>query len=246
VNPAADPDNWQLYERLAAALVAETSAIEATVTANARVMGHISGAWRQIDVLLDARWGDDFSRRVIFDTKLYKTKLDVKDIESFRGMVEDCKASRGVLVCPKGCTDAARRRAQDLVEISILTLDQLQAMVSSASFSDCLGKCSTVRRLARQGLVLWDSVHSLPIDGLWSIIRTGKCDTCHSFHVWCWDCGEEFALRDEDEHVCSCQRSWITAIEEDANDTLGPLANAVHLLLAVGNDYWALDRRMMR
>ena len=84
--------NWRLYERLAAAMVAENSGIELSVTPNAQIVGGISKESRQIDVLIDARWGDDLTRRVIVDAKLYRSKLDIKDVESFEGMMKDCGA----------------------------------------------------------------------------------------------------------------------------------------------------------
>ena len=86
-------DNWRLYERLVAALEAENSGIELSVTPNARIKGCISHKSRQIDVLIDARWGDDLSRRIIVDAKFHGRKLDIKDVESFEGMMKDCEAA---------------------------------------------------------------------------------------------------------------------------------------------------------
>ena len=113
------------YERIVAAIEAENAGIDLSVTANASIVGAISGARRQVDVLIDARWGDDLAMRVIVDAKHYKDKLDIKDIESFLSMMEDCRASRGILYCPHGCSPAAKRRAQDAVTISLLGLDDL-------------------------------------------------------------------------------------------------------------------------
>ena len=238
---------WRLYERIVAALEAENAGIEMSVTPNAKITGGISLQERQIDVLIDARWGDDISKRIIVDAKLYRTKLDIKDVESFEGMMKDCGAERGILVCPNGWTEAAQRRAQDAITIKLLTLEESEKTTVWAHFDDCLGECLRLPNKRKQiGLVLWDAEHVPIIDELYAIIFTGKCDACHNFQVWCWDCGEKFALGEEDEYTCSCERQWISVIEEEIEDPSGRTLNAVHLLLLVNDSVWAVDRRRLR
>jgi hypothetical protein len=73
-----DENDWRIYERLIAAFEAENSGLELSVTPNARLLvGRISQTSRQIDVLVDARWGDNLIRRVIIDAKLHRAKLDI-------------------------------------------------------------------------------------------------------------------------------------------------------------------------
>jgi hypothetical protein len=238
---------WRLYERIVAALEAENVGIEMSITPNAKIVGGISLQERQIDVLIDARWGDDISKRIIVDAKLYRTKLDIKDVESFEGMMKDCGAERGVLVCPNGWTEAAQRRARDAITVKLLALEEIEESTVWAHFDDCLGECSqqpNKRKLT--GLVLWDAEHFLSIDEMYAIIFTGKCDVCHNFQIWCWDCGEKFAIGEEDEYTCSCERQWISVIEEETDDTTGNTLNAVHLLLIVNDSLWPLDRRRLR
>jgi hypothetical protein len=98
--------------------------MDVSVTPNAKIMGSISGVPRQIDVLIDARWEEGAERRIIFDAKLRKRKVDVKDVESFEGMMRDVRASRGVLLCSSGYTKAALARAQQSIEIRIVTTDE--------------------------------------------------------------------------------------------------------------------------
>lgn len=240
-------DNWRLYERLVAALEAENSGIELSVTPNARIKGCISHKSRQIDVLIDARWGDDLSRRIIVDVKFHGRKLDIKDVESFEGMMKDCEAAHGILVCPKGWSRGAKRRAQDAITIKLLTLEEIEEKTSWASFDECVGECcQDSNRRSQKGLVLWDADHLLKIDGLWAVVFTGKCDICHNFHIWCWDCGEKFAVSEEDQHECYCKRMWVSVIEEEVDDPSSKTLNAVHLLLQTGNDILALDRRRLR
>ena len=79
------------------------------VTPNAQLTGRISRRKRQIDVLIDLRHDTDNSRRVIVDAKMRTRKIDVKDANSFRGLMEDVAATHGYLVCPNGHTKAAER-----------------------------------------------------------------------------------------------------------------------------------------
>ena len=162
-------------------------------------------------------------------------------------MLLDCNAQRGILVAPGGWSAAARSRAEDRVSISLLTMQQLEARSSWASFEPCLGDCTRHSKVASAtGMVLWDGNVALPLDELWAVIYTGKCDVCHNFHVWCWDCGEKFAVRDEDEHICDCGRQWVTAVEEAVEDSSGATLNAVHLFLCFGSTSFPLDRRALR
>jgi len=226
--------------------MAENEGIEMSTTANARITGSISSTSRQVDVLIDARWGDDLSRRLIVDAKRYRGKVDIKDVEGFEAMMLDCRAQRGIIVCPNGWTEGARRRAQDAVTILLLPLEAVEADAWAAHFDDCLGRCSRGSASANRGLVLWDAQHLLGIDGLWAIIYTGKCDVCHSYHVWCWDCGAKFEVGRERQYRCSCGRHWVSTIEEEISDPSGRTLNAEHLILAAGRDVLPLDRRMLR
>lgn len=118
-----------MYERFTAAFVSENAGIEVSVTPNAKIVGK-SRVGRQIDVLVDARWGDKRSRRVIVDAKMYGRKLDIKDVEAFEGMMRDCRADRGILFCPSGWTGGAKRRAQDAITIQMMSLEELEATTS--------------------------------------------------------------------------------------------------------------------
>ena len=109
MNPSC-PD-WQAYERLVARLMADQLPTEYCVTPNARVVGRITGRKRQLDVLIDLRHESDNSRRLVVDAKRRNRKVDVTDVEAFRGLMEDVGATHGYLVCPRGHTKAAERRA---------------------------------------------------------------------------------------------------------------------------------------
>jgi len=239
-----DTLHWRVYERIVAAAEAEAGGIEYSVTPNARITGEISGKRRQVDVLIDARWGDDLSGRIIVDAKLRSRRIDIRDIESLEAMMKDCRAGRGVIVCANGYTDGALKRAQESITIKLLTAEEADDF-NWAAFDPCIGQCNESSKVSK-GLVLWDGQHPLTLGGGWAIVFTGKCDTCHEFHIWCWDCGERFALSSEGEHQCDCERTWVSAIEEETEGGSKGQLNAVHLLMTDGDEVFSLDRRALR
>ncbi|MFA0449315.1 restriction endonuclease [Vibrio breoganii] len=96
--------SWKKYERLVAELCSEDyQSPSVTVMPNAKIKGCLSQTTRQVDVLIDSRFGDDRSRRIIVDVKKYNHPLIVKDVESFHGMMIDCSTKVGILVCPYFC-----------------------------------------------------------------------------------------------------------------------------------------------
>lgn len=236
--------NWRTYERVVAAAEVETGSIDLSITPNARLLGHISGQRRQVDVLLDARWGDDLSSRMLVDAKFRTRPIDIKEVESFEGMLRDCRASRGVIVCTNGYTDGALRRAQEAITIKLLPVEEMDEFIWAA-FDPCTGQCEQAPT-AKRGLVLWDGQHPLPLGPGWAIVFTGKCDVCHDYNVWCWDCGEKFALSSEDEHECYCETIWISVIEDGIEGAEQDHPIAVHLLVLKSEEVVALDRRALR
>lgn len=169
---------WRTYERFVAKLISEQSENDVTVIPNARLVGSITGAKRQIDVLLDYRYGGKIEKRVIVDAKRHKRPIDVKQVESFKGMMEDVRASRGILVCPNGYTKTALKRAQDAITIHLVPLSELESF-DPMSWDLCSNpKC-------KSGFVLWDTTPAVSVNnGMWNIFAVSKCDECSSFNVW--------------------------------------------------------------
>lgn len=208
------PD-WRVYERVAACFEIEASRVDVSVTPNATLIGRISGAARQIDVLVDARWDEGVERRIIFDAKLRKRKVHVKDVESFEGMMRDVQASYGVLVCSNGYTRAALARAQQSIEIRIITFDEAQEL--DFAMIDPCPHCRLEKRKS-EGFVFWDGQFPLQIGWGWAIVFTGKCDVCRSFAFWCWDCGSKVVVPDGEVYECGCERTWF--IEKNDNEAI--------------------------
>lgn len=210
-----DDIGWKTYERVVAAAEAESHGIEFSITPNAKLKGAISRRSRQIDILIDARWSEDVRHRTIVDAKLRRRKIDIKSVEAFLGMMEDCRASRGILVCTSGYSGVALARAQELVTIKLL--NQVDAEEYPwAQYDWCLGRCADAGPRSRHGMVLWDAQHPLGIGAGWLIVWTGKCDVCHQFHIWYWGCGTKFVVPNEGNCECSCEEFlWASLVEEE-------------------------------
>jgi len=211
------------------------------VTPNAHVVGRITGVRRQIDVLIEARHDTDNSRRIIVDAKRRARKIDVKEVESFRGLMEDVGATHGYLVSPAGHTKAAEKRAQAAVSIRIIPLDRLENFDPS-SWPPCQ------REGCKRGRVFWDGYPELtvvlqPVDGspptpISSVHYVGKCDRCGRFHVRCTTCNEILSLPEDDDddygHQCTCKPPWfwLASIEEDED---GHKSSELHVCMMTGN-----------
>ena len=88
-----------------------------------RVMGRLSLSRRQLDVAV-YRGGQE-RPFLIADAKRHARVLDVTDIESLIGLMDDVGASIGALVAPKGFSSAAARRAKSTsVRVVIMSVDE--------------------------------------------------------------------------------------------------------------------------
>lgn len=227
-------NRWKVYERIVALLSTEKyDEPSFTIIPNTRITGLISNRKRQIDVLIDYRFEHDLRRRMIIDAKERKRPIDIKDVESFEGMMKDVGAQRGILICTNGYTKAAKSRAQKHIGIEILPEEEIDTFNFNA-WDNCLyQKC-------KDGLVLWDRYFGVSIqDSPAYVIVTGKCDLCHKFHIWCWSCGNRKVLENEDEWQCSCKEPWfwLTAIEPEEDNT-----KSVYLLFCSAGDIKIIDR----
>jgi len=105
-----DSKDWEQLEILVAQIQKEL-APDAIVEHNVRMKGQVTGELRQIDVLVKQNIGQ-YEMLVIIDCKDYKAPVNVKSVEEFHGLLTDVGAHKGALVCPKGFTRTAKKRAK--------------------------------------------------------------------------------------------------------------------------------------
>lgn len=231
-------EKWRQYERLIALLTTEDYDGDVTVIPNARINGFISHRKRQIDVLVDYRFDSDLNRRIIFDAKYRKRPINIKEVESFEGLMKDVGAQRGFIICSNGHTKAALKRAQEHIGIKLISSDALDDF-DIHSWERCRDEN------CENGLVLWDANPGIIVHGMISIQATGKCDECGKFHIWCWDCGLRYCIDIESELQCNCKGPWfwLTSIEPEKDEN-GIEYKSHYLILVMGNGtYEIIDRR---
>jgi hypothetical protein len=93
-----------------------------------KIIGRFSKIERQIDILIEDYVAGN-RIRIVVDGKFFSTKIDVKDVEMFIGMLNDCEANKGLLITQEGFSEAATKRAYydpiD-IELDILNFKDLQ------------------------------------------------------------------------------------------------------------------------
>lgn len=255
-----DSPAWLIYQRCVAAFIQDSHGdLNTSVTPNVFLTGEISGQKRQVDVLIEHRWHARTSSRIIVDAKKRSTKADIGDVEQFEGMMRDCRAARGIIVCTSGWTSGALRRAQDAITITLLdyeeALDEFEWM-----YEECLGPCGAAAD-GPAGGVLWGEyvADGLPMEPVvdtamgfgqlsgWLILQIGKCDRCHTFHVWCWDCGDKFAVEDSKVVTCGCDyREWASIPESPESGHIGTPESIWLMMREHGGPPVAFDRRPIR
>jgi hypothetical protein len=118
---------WKEYEaQIAAYFRAEYT--EAVITANAQLPGRFSKIDRQIDLLVESQTSD-LNIRLVVDAKHFKERIDVCDVEQFLSFLRDVGADIGVMISPKGYSEAAVNRAfydDSRVILDVLNLADLQ------------------------------------------------------------------------------------------------------------------------
>lgn len=91
----------------------------ADISHNVLVKGRYSNINRQIDILIEDYIAGN-RMRIIIDGKFFSKKIDVKDVEMFIGMLNDCEANKGLLITQKGFSKAAINRAYfDPIDIEL-------------------------------------------------------------------------------------------------------------------------------
>jgi len=100
----------------------------ASVVKNEKIRGRFSGRSRQIDILIKENIaGKNIS--IAVDCKLYKKKADVKQVESFIGMLADVGTDKGLMISEKGYSESALKRAfnnPQHVELDIYSLVEVK------------------------------------------------------------------------------------------------------------------------
>jgi len=127
--------NWRQFERAVYSELQSTFPHSA-IRDNVKLFGVLSGVERQIDVLVEEKLPCGVVRTAV-DAKQQGRKVDVKEVESFIGLLNDTAVDRGVIVSASGYTEAALARAfrDDVdLDLDVFTLDEFRQWQGAGAF----------------------------------------------------------------------------------------------------------------
>ena len=100
----------------------------AAIRRDAQLLGRFSRVDRQIDILIEDEIAG-FYTRIVVDGKYFARRIDVTHVERFIGLLEDVRATHGLLVTSQGYSKAAIQRAynhpKDIL-LDVLNLSELR------------------------------------------------------------------------------------------------------------------------
>lgn len=102
--------SWQEFENIVARLQ-KAYAKNGRVTRNEKILGRHSKRVRQIDISIRVDVAGE-ELLVVVECKKWNKKPNVKDVESFIGMMDDVKAHAGIMISTEGFTKSAMNTAE--------------------------------------------------------------------------------------------------------------------------------------
>jgi hypothetical protein len=218
------------YEDGVAVLLAEKFADRGKVERNVRLPSVSGGRDRQIDVLVRVPLADIGEELMVVDCKRYGSKVDVKDVDAFIGLVEDVGAAMGLLVTTEGYTRGAvaRARAARGILVEVIRVDDLPTW--EPPLISCELCADAVPEDALPGMAHIDRKEYLEIeDGEFIEVTLGYCEKCAGLHVECPICGTLNALSEwrSDEWI-ECDGGCGLAFYLRREATKDDLSNPAH------------------
>ena len=102
----------------------------AVVGRNAKVHGKKTNTERDIDILIEGKFGAFEVKIAVEKCQNHAEPVGVEKVEAFKAKLEDIGGDLGVMVCPRGFTEGARNRAKfdgiQLFEIYDAALEKLE------------------------------------------------------------------------------------------------------------------------
>jgi Restriction endonuclease len=123
---------WKRYEQQIAERIRSRAKGPVKITTNTTLPGRLSDTPRQIDILVEGSFAGVADASMVVDCKCWSSKIDVQDMETFIGMLEDVGVPLGMLMTTKGFTKAAQCRGTRVLQeviplINLATFDELSS-----------------------------------------------------------------------------------------------------------------------
>jgi len=92
-----------------------------------KIIGRYSKVKRQVDILIEGEVAG-YEIKIIIDCKYFSENVDVKQVESFIGMLDDLDVNQGVLITKNGFSKASINRAyygNTKLELDVINFDEI-------------------------------------------------------------------------------------------------------------------------
>lgn len=184
---------WRTYEQLVYNYYCNLYGERWNVKYDVQIKGQ-SGTDRQVDILL---YESKLSLSILIDCKFYRRNVDVKDVESIIGMIEDLRMNKGVIVTTEGFTAGAEARASlfgrlELLKLSIKDLFPYRFYnneLVTIPCPNCYGKkgiFDSEKRISIVEMQEYDIVYKG--DDSFFKVNFGFCEECISQIFYCNEC----------------------------------------------------------
>jgi len=177
------------YEDGVAELLEEKFSGYASVERDVRLPSRSGVRKRQVDILVRIHLPGVTDKLMVVDCKRHGTKVDVDDVESFIGMVEDIGAPLGMLVTTEGYTDGAIRRAEAArgIDVQVIRVDELPQW--EPPLITCEICVEAVSDDALPGMAYIDRIEDVALeDGDYVEVTLGYCEKCAALFLRCPTC----------------------------------------------------------
>lgn len=210
---------WRIYERqIHDRLTKMAGSEKAEVTFDERLLGRLSAAERQVDVLVKGEFAGGVGEATMaVDCKCFSKKVDVKDVEAFVELVNDVGTDLGLMVTTEGFTPAAQKRAlaERDVRVEIVPYDELENWSPEVLFCPI---CTDLDSDKGPGALYLDPI-PYDTEGSELAVGFGRCWTCQAISMRC-GCGTLNTLVEAEEGewqecVGGCGVEWKAQEEVD-------------------------------
>jgi hypothetical protein len=215
---AAGDRDWKKYEEQIYNALCEMADGNAQIEFDASLPGRFSKVNRQVDVRVKASFGNLTDATMAVDCKCYSRRVDVKDVETFMGLVDDVQTDFGLLVTTAGYTEAAKNRADAPgIRIEIVPYEELAEWEPPFRFCEVCTDWSSDHMPGGVYIEPWIQGHEPPGGEL--AVGAGTCDRCQAVYMECKYGTVNHSVEGEEGQWLECESAcgveWKTEIEID-------------------------------
>ena len=198
---------WKQYEWLIMKTIhSNLESLDIQVIHDMHLKGEYSTRSRQVDILV---YDKVKNIKTIIECKDYSSPIDVKNIESFMGMMSDLRADFGIVISTNGFTASVPKRITEFGnKIKLEHLSWITAYENSfeaktyGMIKDICESCNADYKYGIEvpGLICWGTPIGISNSmGKIAIGYVGKCIKCLCHTVYCDYCGWLTIIENEDE-----------------------------------------------